>query len=82
MSASSLPAPGTRLGPCVVDYVRRGEICTHLDCMETRTIAAARCKHCDKTIGYEAPFYEVFRSEDGKSRDYAHASCHETAVAR
>ena len=80
MSASTLPAPGTKLGPCKVDHVR-GETCAHRDCAATRAIASATCKYCDGAIGYETPFYEVFRSADGKSRDYAHASCHEAAVA-
>lgn len=76
MSASVLPAPGTKLGPCVVDVVR-GETCVHRDCAATRAIAAAACVHCDSFIGYGVRFYEVYRSSDGKDRDYAHASCHE-----
>jgi hypothetical protein len=79
MMISILHAPGTKDGPCKVDYVR-GETCPHRDCAATRVAAAALCKHCDGTIGYETPFYEVFRSDDGKASDYAHATCHEAAM--
>jgi hypothetical protein len=75
MAAASLAAPGTGFGPCV-------EACTHRDCAATRAIAAAVCNCCDGHIGYGVLYYEVWRSEDGKSRDYAHASCHEAAERR
>ena len=75
MSASTLYRPGTKTGPCV-------EACAHRDCGQTRATVAAICKHCDGSIGYDVRFYEVFRSADGKDRDYAHATCHEAAVER
>jgi hypothetical protein len=76
MASSTLPRPGTLHGPCV-DFT-----CKHRDCAATRAIAGSLCRYCDDTIGYENPFYEVYRSDDGKDRDYAHASCHERAVAK
>lgn len=75
VSAGVLPSPGSETGPC-------SETCGHRDCAETRQIAAALCNHCDGTIGYNVHFYEVFRSADGKERDYAHATCHEAAVSK
>lgn len=68
MAAGTLPAIGTKYGPCK-------EPCEHRDCAMTRKMAAMTCHHCDKVIGYETLFYE-----DGQ--DLVHALCEETAIER
>jgi hypothetical protein len=75
VSAGVLSSPGSKAGPCV-------DTCGHRDCAQTRAMAGAICKYCDGPIGYNVRFYEVFRSADGKDRDYAHATCHEAAIER
>lgn len=49
MAAGVLPKPGTKVGPC------KGR-CRHLDCRQTREDAAASCRFCGETIGYERGF--------------------------
>ena len=66
MAAGSIPAPGTKYGPCK-------NICAHLDCTSNRVIATSVCSYCSKAIGYEKNFYR-----DGGG--YAHAVCLETAI--
>lgn len=61
MAASSIPTPGTAAGPCVV-------ACEHWDCQESRAFAAAVCRWCNRTIGYEVRFY-------GTVKRAAHAAC-------
>ena len=48
MAAISVPAPGTKLGPC------EGQ-CEHLDCAENRRMARALCAACHVLISYDAP---------------------------
>ena len=57
MAPGSLSKPGDyeNGGPCL-------EICNHTDCLETRKMAATRCKLCDEVIGFRVLF---FREEDG-----------------
>lgn len=69
MAAGSLPAPGTRYGPCEPD-------CHHTDCALTRQMAAEACIYCGAPIGYETPFY---RDEE---RRPAHAVCLEDAFEK
>ncbi len=70
MAASSLPEPGSELGPCLPS-------CKHVDCAATRAMAADRCPYCRQPIGYGRRFYEL----PGSSA-LAHASCHEAAIER
>lgn len=75
MAAGTLPAPGTRLGPCA-------ELCEHRDCAETRRMAAALCSYCRKPIDYEVRFYDV-RNEAQRmtgAEALVHARCHEEAI--
>mgnify|MGYP001609349465 CR=1 FL=1 len=56
MAAGKLAAPGKivngeEIGPCVNE-------CQHIDCKQTREMAAAPCVYCDKPIGYETYFYQ------------------------
>lgn len=71
MAASSLPAPGTKLGPCAIP-----DQCRHKDCDETRAMADTCCGYCRDFIGYERRFYRV------EGLDLVHAECHEDAVDR
>lgn len=50
MAAAKIPAPGTRLGPCI-------DACGHQDCAAARRHAAMICKRCSEPIGYEQPYY-------------------------
>lgn len=49
MAAGFLSKPGTKFGPCK-------ELCSHKDCQETRSMAKALCKYCNKPIGYDRGF--------------------------
>lgn len=51
MAAIAIPAPGTRLGPCV-------RKCKHADCASQRRMAASACRMCDERIGYDRRFYQ------------------------
>lgn len=51
MAAGSLPAPGTKYGPCK-------KTCAHADCAAARREAAAICRICGEAIGYENAFYQ------------------------
>lgn len=81
MAAGTLPAPGTKLGPCI-------DPCTHADCACTRAMAAATCDPCREPIGYETRFYQVGRSPardtQGDPVSWAHtlehALCREQAI--
>lgn len=68
MAAGSLPAPGTPLGPCLLE-------CSHTDCWQTRLDAASICPECGQPIGYETRMY----SEKGQ---LVHATCLEERVER
>lgn len=72
MAASSLPKPGAEYGPC------KGK-CKHIDCSGTRVIAAAVCRICSKSIGYNKRFY---RDETGHADAYVHAACREDEADR
>lgn len=50
MAAGTLPKPGSTVGPCA-------EACGHLDCLETRKMAADNCHFCQTEIGYDRRFY-------------------------
>lgn len=68
MAASTLPAPGTKYGPC-----ENG--CDHIDCNVTRGQAGEVCRFCDKPIGYEKRFYS-----DEEPGRLAHADCLEDSI--
>ncbi len=70
MAAITVPAPGTEYGPCE-------EPCAHRDCAESRHMAAAICRFCERPIGYETRLYN-----DGASGSYdlVHALCLEESV--
>lgn len=67
MAAGTLAGPGTAFGPC------EGE-CFHVDCEETRRMAAAECLICGKPIGYDTRFYR--RSP----HTFVHAVCAEIEI--
>lgn len=50
MSACSVPAPGSKLGPCL-------EPCEHSDCKANRADAGKECRYCGLPIGYETMYY-------------------------
>ena len=50
MAAGVLPKPGSKYGPCEGD-------CQHIDCAETRRMAAQTCFFCSEAIGYDKRFY-------------------------
>ena len=66
MAAGSIPAPGSELGPCE-------EECRHIDCAQSRAMAASVCTLCLFPIGYGVLFYNVQSPTDSPS--YAHARC-------
>jgi hypothetical protein len=66
MAAGSLPAPGTKLGPCLPP-------CTHTDCLANRAIAVSRCRICQALIDYETLFY--VESGQFTKQVYVHATC-------
>lgn len=56
MASGFLPTPGKvvdgeTIGPCVV-------VCEHVDCLQTRAMAATKCRECGKPIGYETAFVQ------------------------
>lgn len=62
MAAIKIPAPGTKLGPCIPG-------CMHQDCAENRATAAKLCPECKEPIGYERYF---IKDETGAD---VHDSC-------
>ena len=68
MASGTLPAPGAQYGPCL-------EPCGHVDCAESRRMAAEACVFCGKVIGYDTPLYNM-------SPGLAHALCAEQAAER
>ena len=69
----TIPAIGTKLGPCK-------EPCEHLDCMDNRNMANTPCEYCTQPIGYHTPFYQVDK-EDG-SKGLVHYICIEKYYER
>ena len=69
MTAGTLPAPGSRLGPCTTP-------CLHADCIQTRRMSERLCAFCELAIGYDVPFHQ------GPDRTLVHAICAEQAVER
>lgn len=67
MPATTIPAPGTRGGPC------RGW-CRHPVCKDQKHLARSKCLYCQKPVGYDVPIipWGVLA---------VHAECHEEAVA-
>ena len=59
MAAGSIPAPGTRLGPCL-------DPCGHTDCAASRQMAQALCGLCRQAIGYETNFFMQDRPEHAR----------------
>jgi hypothetical protein len=70
MAAGVLQAPGSEYGPCE-------QACSHIDCAETRRIAASRCRLCATPIEYERRFYVDTVQGVGEPTYYIHASCAE-----
>ena len=62
MAFSRLPSPGTSYGPCPSG-------CSHVDCAETRRLAACLCPICRRPIGYDNSF-----SRDAKGQP-SHLVC-------
>lgn len=81
MAAGSIPAPGTKYGPCAA-------VCAHRDCEANRRAATARCPYCGESIGYDRNFYDT--SSDGVKAgrvaagqtELSHAVCYESAIER
>ena len=65
MAAERLDAPGTELGPCTKE-------CRHRDCALSRSMAAEKCMHCGRPIGFDVWFY-------GKPGALVHAECEDLA---
>lgn len=70
MAAGILPAPGTKVGPCV-------KLCSHVDCNRTKTDSQMPCRFCRQPIGYGARFIRA-----RLSGELAHEACAEDAVER
>ncbi len=68
MAAGRLPPPGSEYGPC------EDQTCKHIDCAETRRMAASVCRFCKQIVGYERGFY---CEQDGS---FVHSSCLEDAI--
>lgn len=62
MAAGTIPKPGSTYGPCLACA------CAHVDCAETRRMAAVLCEVCRTPIGYGRQFYH---HDDAM----AHAEC-------
>lgn len=71
MSASTLPSPGTKFGPCEPE-----EKCSHRDCAELRNMAEATCHYCGLSIGWDRRFYSDATGE------LMHADCLEDELGR
>ena len=68
MAASTLPVPGTRLGPCL-------DPCKHTDCAETVAMALSVCPFCDEAINYGRRFY------NDREHGLCHAVCLEDSLS-
>lgn len=72
MAAGILPKPGS-------EYLCKGQ-CAHLDCAHIRQDAAAICRICQKTIGYERRFYRETNDEGKETGGLVHAPCLEDEI--
>ncbi len=72
MAAGILAEPGSPNGPCQ-------ELCQHIDCAESRRMAAAPCDRCQEPIGYNRRFYSI-KHEPNRQGEFVHADCEEDAV--
>ena len=75
MAAGTLPAPGTKLGPCKPGPCQ--SLCVHKDCNSLRIAAESLCSRCGKPIGYETRYYDASGPAEVK---LVHALCEEEAV--
>jgi hypothetical protein len=66
MATGTLPAPGSKQGPCKHE-------CAHPKCTSMRLDAASVCRYCKAPIGYEARFCR-------EGSELVHAICLEAAV--
>jgi hypothetical protein len=64
MAASTLPAPGTELGPCI-------PTCEHSDCLGIRKMAEEKCTICGHIIGYDVRYH----SDESDNTKLCHALC-------
>jgi hypothetical protein len=71
MAASLLPQPGSKHGPCAAE-------CKHIDCAETRKMAAAICRFCSRMIDYDRRFY----TDPDNPNALVHASCLEDSIEK
>lgn len=69
MAAGILSRPGSKLGPC--------KRCEHIDCRESRAMAAADCRFCQKPIGYGVRYVAA-----RLTGCLAHERCVDDAVTR
>lgn len=69
MASITVPAPGTKYGPCVGD-------CKHVDCIQHREDSHLRCLVCHSEIGYDNPYMKA--PSLPMINDVVHASCHPT----
>lgn len=77
MSAGTIPAPGTDLGPCTTTRSRGLELtCGHTDCAASRADAATPCGLCGAPIGYETRYYR------DDAHGLVHALCLESSYER
>lgn len=67
MAAGTLPAPGSKYGPC------KGE-CAHTDCALTRKMSGDECRLCEQAIGYDTRFYV------NDAKQPVHADCYEDQI--
>lgn len=72
MARGYLAQPGTEHGPCVD--------CTHVDCAESRRMAASTCRFCGKPIGYDTDFYADPEMKTVTPQPLVHALCLELEV--
>lgn len=73
MAAGVIQAPGTEFGPCKDE-------CQHLDCKQTREMAAHICSYCSEAIGYERRFYNLAKYDE--PMDLVHARCREDDIEK
>lgn len=73
MAAGRLSKPGSEFGPCFND-------CKHLDCKQTREMAAYECLYCHKPIGYDTRFYLLPLARTVLPGELVHAACYEEII--
>lgn len=69
MTATQLPVPGSKGGPCAGP-------CEHRECAAVRAQAARRCRVCGNVIGYATMYYREDAADGGVT------FIHETCLAR